>query len=246
MINICLDKRAVKKRYKALQDKYTASEEALDHAIYSWANANEKKVSKEGIDIDSAELEDYLDRYFKIKSDNTFTDKKSYERALKIFNSITKTEWNSKEKATIRYNKYVEIFGEENTVMYKTSKGTTIVRLAEPMQSPKLEMQSIKEKAIADGTFMKAPNGNPTNLTERQWLQVRTKAFKDWFGDWEEVAPSTESAKRLVSYVTDISNRNNRFSKLAQLLLDNKVLPYNLKYFKIDNNRDDIEGHEGM
>ena len=195
MINICLDKRVVKKRYKTLQDKYTASEEALDHAIYSLANANEKKVSKEGIDIDSAELEDYLDRYFKIKSDNTFTDKKSYERALKIFNSITKTEWNSKEKATIRYNKYVEVFGEENTVMYKTSKGTTIVRLAEPMQSPKLEMQSIKEKAIADGTFMKAPNGNTTNLTERQYAQVRTKAFKDWFGDWEN---NPENASKVI------------------------------------------------
>ena len=47
------------------------------------------------------------------------------------------------------------------------------------------EMQSIKEKAIADGTFMKAPNGKPTNLNERQWLQVRTKNFKNWFGDWE-------------------------------------------------------------
>ena len=47
------------------------------------------------------------------------------------------------------------------------------------------EMRSIKEKAIANGTFMKAPNGNPTNLTERQWLQVRTKAFKEWFGNWE-------------------------------------------------------------
>ena len=47
------------------------------------------------------------------------------------------------------------------------------------------EMQTIKEQAIANGTFMKAPNGNPTNLTERQWLQVRTKAFKEWFGDWE-------------------------------------------------------------
>ena len=47
------------------------------------------------------------------------------------------------------------------------------------------EMQTIKEQAIADGTFMKAPNGKPTNLTERQWLQVRTKAFKEWFGDWE-------------------------------------------------------------
>lgn len=47
------------------------------------------------------------------------------------------------------------------------------------------ELLSLKKKAIADGTFMKAPNGKPTNLTERQWLQVRTKAFKEWFGDWE-------------------------------------------------------------
>lgn len=46
------------------------------------------------------------------------------------------------------------------------------------------ELQEIKDAAIADGTFMKAPNGNPTNLTERQWLQVRTKEFKNWFGDW--------------------------------------------------------------
>lgn len=47
------------------------------------------------------------------------------------------------------------------------------------------EMQSIKDQAIANNTFMKAPNGKHTNLTERQWLQVRTKAFKEWFGDWE-------------------------------------------------------------
>ena len=47
------------------------------------------------------------------------------------------------------------------------------------------EMQSIKTKAQSDGTFMLAPNGEPTNLTERQWLQVRTEAFKEWFGDWE-------------------------------------------------------------
>lgn len=46
------------------------------------------------------------------------------------------------------------------------------------------EMQEIKAKAIADGTFMKAPNGKKSNLNERQWLQVRTKAFKKWFGDW--------------------------------------------------------------
>ena len=50
------------------------------------------------------------------------------------------------------------------------------------------ETADIKAKAILDGTFMKAPNGKDTNLTERQWLQVRTKAFKKWFGDWEKTA----------------------------------------------------------
>lgn len=56
------------------------------------------------------------------------------------------------------------------------------------IESPEVqkEMDEIKKKAIADGTFMKAPNGKPTNLNERQWLQVRTKAFKEWFGDWEK------------------------------------------------------------
>ena len=50
------------------------------------------------------------------------------------------------------------------------------------------EMEAIKQESIANGTFMKAPNGEPTNLDERQWLQVRTKAFKKWFGDWERRA----------------------------------------------------------
>ena len=46
------------------------------------------------------------------------------------------------------------------------------------------EMNQIKEEAIANGTYMLAPNGKHTNLNERQWLQVRTEAFKKWFGDW--------------------------------------------------------------
>ena len=35
---------------------------------------------------------------------------------------------------------------------------------------------------------MKAPNGKATNLNEAQWIDVRTKRFKDWFGDWENDA----------------------------------------------------------
>lgn len=46
------------------------------------------------------------------------------------------------------------------------------------------EMLDIKQEALLNGTFMKAPNGKPTNLEERQWLQVRTRSFINWFGDW--------------------------------------------------------------
>lgn len=52
-------------------------------------------------------------------------------------------------------------------------------------------MESIKLEAVATGTFMKAPNGKATNLTERQWLLVRTAAFKRWFGEWERKAELT-------------------------------------------------------
>lgn len=50
------------------------------------------------------------------------------------------------------------------------------------------EEKKIVETAKANDTYMKASNGKPTNLSEKQWAQVRTKAFKKWFGDWEKAA----------------------------------------------------------
>lgn len=80
------------------------------------------------------------------------------------------------------------------------------------------EMQSIKEAAIANGTFMKAPNGNPTNLKEKQWLQVRTKAFKEWFGDWENDPANAskvvdENGEPLVVYHGNTDTNITEFTK---------------------------------
>ena len=57
------------------------------------------------------------------------------------------------------------------------------------------EKAAVRKKAESDGTFMKAPNGKDTNLTEDQWLSVRTEAFKSWFGDWEH---DPENASKVV------------------------------------------------
>jgi len=45
------------------------------------------------------------------------------------------------------------------------------------------------------GSAMLAPNGKPSNLTPEQYKLVRTDAFKEWFGDWEN---SPETASKVV------------------------------------------------
>ena len=57
------------------------------------------------------------------------------------------------------------------------------------------ERADIESKAKADGTWLKAPNGEDTNLSPEQWVTVRTKAFKEWFGDWEN---DPENASKVV------------------------------------------------
>jgi len=60
--------------------------------------------------------------------------------------------------------------------------GSEIKRSA---QRAKDEYAEVEAKYKGTDQWLKAPNGGKTNLTERQWVQVRTPAFKKWFGDWE-------------------------------------------------------------
>lgn len=76
----------------------------------------------------------------------------------------------------------------ESLVGESTSKETSL-------NSVEAEKSSIKEKAINEGTFMKAPNGKDTKLSEDQWAMVRTSNFKEWFGDWEN---DPENASKVV------------------------------------------------
>lgn len=63
-------------------------------------------------------------------------------------------------------------------------------QIAEPTS-----VENVRAQLQGTDQWMKAPNGQPTNLTEQQWLQVRTPEFKQWFGDWEN---SPETASKVV------------------------------------------------
>ena len=80
------------------------------------------------------------------------------------------------------------------------------------------EEADIVARAKADGTYMKAPNGKKSNLSPRQWVQVRTKAFKDWFGDWENDPDNSskvvdENGEPMVVYHGFIGKDFNIFDK---------------------------------
>ena len=54
------------------------------------------------------------------------------------------------------------------------------------------QMEDVRKRYQGTNQWLKAPNGKKSNLSERQWLQVRTPNFKRWFGDWEN-HPETAS-----------------------------------------------------
>lgn len=106
-----------------------------------------------------------------------------------------------------------------------------------------------------------APNGAPSKLFSdllsefdgNRELTIKAKAktfskeFKTWFGDWTNVkSVETEASTRLVDRLHKIINSKDKYGKLAKILLENDAIPYNLKYFKIDNNRDDVEYAGGL
>lgn len=78
---------------------------------------------------------------------------------------------------------------EQLTSAYETS-------LDRGPRSIKQELNEIRERAIAerkifygesgDFNYALAPNGERSNLNEKQWLEVRTQTFKEFFGEWEE------------------------------------------------------------
>ena len=132
---------------------------------------------------------------------------------------------------------------------------TTIEEYNEELPS---ELQEIKDKAIADGTFMKAPNGNSTNLNERQWLQVRTKEFKEWFGDWENDPANAskvvdENGEPLVTWHSTLNEiENNIFrdyesitiSRNEEWITDKNIYDYKKEGYFITNN-DILEYNKG-
>ena len=56
---------------------------------------------------------------------------------------------------------------------------------ADDFKASQESIDSIEEVRNADGKLL-APNGEVSNLSEKNWKLVRTPEFKSWFGNWEK------------------------------------------------------------
>ena len=176
----------------------TAYHEAF-HAVFSLGlNGNEranlmKEASEESKLTDPVELEEWLAERFReyvINQKSKTIGQKIKEFFKKLWNLIRGIQ----EAEPMRYSIYKKIMSSK----YKNMKVGTIeessTRLRPEEYTPEMLDILSTTKYDKDGNIL-APNGKPSNLDERQWIHVRTKAFKDWFGDWEN---DPKSASKVV------------------------------------------------
>ena len=123
-----------------------------------------------------------------------YVDKAKAISLLERMKNALKKFWNWVGKDLFGIKKFSSVDEITDRVLYDLANGTDLKGVAsEKVEKQQVSTGSEEERAIIEhakesGTYMKAPNGKPTRLTEKQWAQVRTKAFKSWFGDWEKAA----------------------------------------------------------
>ena len=97
------------------------------------------------------------------------------------------------ERMVNEVEKQSSAFGAMNAMPQFSDPKNPDMKFSSP-NVPAKQVDDVRAKFEGTGQWMKAPNGSNTNLTEQQWLQVRTPAFKQWFGDWEGDAANASKA----------------------------------------------------
>lgn len=166
----------------------TAYHEAF-HAVFSLGlNGNEranlmKEASEESKLTDPVELEEWLAERFReyvINQKSKTVGQKIKEFFKKLWNLIRGIQ----EAEPMRYSIYKKIMSSKYKNMRVGTARESSIRLKPEEYTPEMLDILSTAKYDKDGHIL-APNDEPSNLDERQWVHVRTKAFKEWFGDWE-------------------------------------------------------------
>ena len=183
--------KQIEKAYKRGYNSYRQEQYTDETLLEMYAS-----MSNEAIEADISKMERSIEEEKAYKDSEEYQERRSNESsdytraqtegvAARAGKSVKALETKIAEaKKVLELRSMAEGSADEGVRFSAVDDGTA----AMPQYTE--EEQGIVDEAKKNGTWMKAPNGKATNLTEKQWAQVRTKAFKKWFGDWEKAALS--------------------------------------------------------
>ena len=150
--------------FKALDEGKTIL--TSDPTLLNWAD----------VIVYSSNLNDIVER---TKETTPFDSPESYQGEIDNINETINSRRGDVE--VIKLSGKDDVLGKHilSDPNYKqTTKGKETTYSTEEKKILKSAPRNTEGKLLA-------PNGEVSNLTEKQYAQVRTKAFKEWFGDWE-------------------------------------------------------------
>lgn len=156
-----------------------------DNEINSLFKAGAKKY---GIERDSLDNELAIEENLAEDFRRYVQRERAYKKELEQSSGLSKIFKTLKHTAKI----WIENTSYINNVFYRINKGKLADRVSQDRKSvdkyrqfTEEEQEILKNAPRDEQGKLLAPNGKVSNLTEKQYAQVRTKAFKRWFGDWE-------------------------------------------------------------
>lgn len=117
-------------------------------------------------------------------------EKSSYDKYYSLAGEV--------EARNIQHRMHMDSEQRRETLLAETmdiAEEEQIVLFQELVEAENNVLEDVRKQYINTDKWLKAPNGKDTNLTEKQWLQVRTSQFKAWFGDWEN---DPENASKVI------------------------------------------------
>ena len=178
--------------------------------------------------IDGSELELIVHKYWnEVGKEDSFPPSSYINEQLGIGKSYDETSdnvrilWERDYSRPIKFKSEFELNGAEQKAKtffpadaittYKDNNGNFVLRVAEPVTSSSIEkeIQDILSKAPrnSQGKLL-APNNEVSNLNEKQYAQVRTKAFKKWFGDWTKITFDKNGKPIIPEGVSKVVDKN--------------------------------------
>lgn len=174
--------------FKELISKYNATPGTVENAIKVYMD----RYGLEDYDPDAKSFIDHMNSYFKVKSNNVITSRSEYNRVHKIWEHLNPDFTSiSKERMDSIRQELVELFGEENVIMYETPTGEYTVRAAEPIYSKKSSPKTSSPVQSYSGVITPEPDtifvfgSNPEGRHSKGAAKLAREKFGAIYGQGE-------------------------------------------------------------